>query len=719
MSTAVESTRSAEQAGTGGTGVTMGPIERLLMWRPFSAVARTLIILTLVVPLLFAGLFMWSMWDPTGSVPQTRLAVVNNDKGVDRGEGAGLEKFGDSVVEGLTSREYLDFNQVSEKDAKDGLLKGQYLFTVVIPEDFSEKVVTVIDDKPQQAEIQINLNDYNGTNGAVLTSGLLPQIQSEFKAEVARTYAEQVLGGINELGDGIRAAADGSKQLDDGVGQLKSGANRLVEAAPQLDDGATQLNDGTGQLVEGVGRLTTAAPQLQDGAHQLSDALVQLEGGTDQLADGARQIDEGVNKLTGMLIPALEGVQGGVTQLRPIADGLRAVGMHAEANKIDGIVNQLDPGNQANVVNDLKRLRDGTGELHANLSDPNLPYRDGLNRIIDGSQRLADGTDQLAEAAPQLADGAHRLHDGTTRLKDGTGQLAAAVPQLEDGVVRLKDGSHELSTKLGDGAERAPEVKDMEKSSNQIAVPIVFEESNEHPTQVVVDEADPTVKEPSSGFSLLGLIVINFMLMAVVSILLPHAIGRRHKASGAAGPVLSAWLTNLLVNIALTSLLAFVSITLGWRPQSWFVMVLSLLLIDVMGTSVFQFFRILFGRVIGAMFNVGFFALGLFTSGAVWPLSTIPAPLAAMNPLHPMGHARNLFVRSVDGIYDNAFWTAIIVLLVFTVFSLGASILIYDARRKALHIKDPNENERQRERLEREVREVRGGEEPLQPVFAR
>ena len=437
------------------------------------------------------------------------------------------------------------------------------------------------------------------------------------------------------------------------------------------------------------------------------------------MADGARQIDEGVNKLTGMLIPALEGVQGGVTQLRPIADGLRAVGMHAEANKIDGIVNQLDPGNQANVVNDLKRLRDGTGELHANLSDPNLPYRDGLNRIIDGSQRLADGTDQLAEAAPQLADGAHRLHDGTTRLKDGTGQLAAAVPQLEDGVVRLKDGSHELSTKLGDGAERAPEVKDMEKSSNQIAVPIVFEESNEHPTQVVVDEADPTVKEPSSGFSLLGLIVINFMLMAVVSILLPHAIGRRHKASGAAGPVLSAWLTNLLVNIALTSLLAFVSITLGWRPQSWFVMVLSLLLIDVMGTSVFQFFRILFGRVIGAMFNVGFFALGLFTSGAVWPLSTIPAPLAAMNPLHPMGHARNLFVRSVDGIYDNAFWTAVIVLLVFTVFSLGASILIYDARRKALHIKDPNENERQRERLEREVREVREGEEPLQPVFAR
>ncbi|MCQ4619368.1 YhgE/Pip domain-containing protein [Corynebacterium sp. CCUG 59401] len=694
----------------------MGPLERLLTWRPFSAVARTLIILAMVVPLLFAGLYMWSMWDSTGSVPQTRLAVVNNDKGVDRGEGAGMENIGDQVVEGLTSRDYLDFSKVSDEEAKQGLLTGKYLFTVTIPEDFSEKVVSVIDPEPQQAEILINLNDYNGTNGAVLTSGLLPQIQSEVKAEVAKTYAEEVLGGINELGDGIRAAADGSKQLDEGAGQLKEGTGRAVDGINQLDDGATQLNDGTGELKEGVGELGDGAGRLKDGAYQLRDGLTQLEGGTDQLADGARQIDEGVNKLTDMLIPLLQNVQGGVGQLKPIVDTLRTVGMNEQADKIDGIVKQLDPENPQNVVNDLNRLRDGTGELYANLSDPNMPYRDGLNRLIDGSNQLADGTDQLNGGVTRLTDGANRLHDGTTRLKDGTTQLVDGGAQLQDGTTRLNDGSNELSTKLGDGAQRAPEVKDMDKSSDQIAVPIAFMEANEHPTQLVVDEADPTVKEPSSGFSIIGLIVINFMLMAVMSILLPHAIGRRHKASGATGPVLSAWLSNFGVNVALTALLAFVSITLGWRPESWPVMIMTLLLIDVMGTSVFQFFRILFGRVVGAMFNIGFFALGLFTSGSVWPLSTLPAPLAALNPFHPMSHARNLFVRSVDGIYDSAFWTGLIVLVVVSLLAIAGSIVIYNARRKALHIDDPNENPRQREIYQREVRE---GEEPLQSVFSR
>ena len=301
-------------------------------------------------------------------------------------------------------------------------------------------------------------------------------------------------------------------------------------------------------------------------------------------------------------------------------------------------------------------------------------------------------------------------------MTDGTSQLVDGGGQLEDGINQLKDGSEELSTKLGEGADRAPEVKSMDKSSDQIAVPIIFDEANLHPTQVVVDPEDPTKKEPSSGFSILGLIVINFLLMAVVSILLPHAIGRRHKASGAAGPVLSAWGTMLGINVALTALLGFVSITLGWRPENWFVIVAALLLIDIAGTTIFQFFRILFGRVIGAMFNIGFFALGLFVSSAVWPLSTLPAPLKFMNPLHPMSHARNLFVRSVDGIYDNTFWIAIVVLLVFTVLALGASILIYDARRKSLFIDDPNENERDRKKYEPEIRE---GEEPLQSVFSR
>lgn len=684
----------------------MGPLAKALSWRPLSPFARTLITLLAVLPLLFTGIYMWSMWDPTASVPDTRLAIVNEDKGVDRGQGD--ENFGKNVVEGLTSRDYLNVTEVSADEADKGLLKGKYLFTIRIPEDFSKNIVTVIDEDPEQAKIVFDFNDYNGTNGAILTSGLVPQIQSEVAAEVTKTYAEEVLGGINELGGGLKQASDGSKQLDDGVGELKDGAGRAVDGINQLDDGATQLNEGTGQLQDGVVRLTDGALQLDDGAAQLSDGLLQLNDGTDQLADGARQIDEGVGQLTGMLIPLLENVQGAVVQLKPIVAGLRAVGLHAEADKLDGIIGQLDPANSTNKVNDLHRLKAGTAELYANLSDPNMPYRNGLNRLIDGSQQLKDGTTQLVEGTGELSDGANQLHDGTTRLKDGTTQLVEGGGQLTDGIGRLKDGSNELSTKLGEGAERAPTVARMDESSQQVAAPIIFEEVNRHPTQEVVDENDPTVQELSSGFSMLGLIVISFLLMLVVAMLMPHATGRRDHSRTAFGPVLKAWAPAFAVNLALVSLIAFVSVTVGWRPASWPAMICVLLLNVAMGTSVYQFFRITFGRLVGSVFNFAFYFYGLVVANAVWPLSTLPTPIAIFNPVHPISHARNAFVRATDGIWDSTFWIAIAVLIGVTALSLIGSTVVYDARRRNLALEDPNENSRLRAQREAEQRAMAG-----------
>ncbi|GAB3087069.1 YhgE/Pip domain-containing protein [Corynebacterium aquatimens] len=671
-----------------------GPIAKALNWRPLSPFARTLIVLLLVLPLLFTGIYMWSMWDPTGSVPNTRLAIVNEDKGVDQGEGE--ENFGKNVVEGLTSRDYLNVTEVDAKQASDGLLKGKYLFTITIPEDFSKNVVTVIDEDPAQAKILFDFNDYNGTNGAILTSGLVPQIQNEVAVEVTKTYAEQVLGGLNELGDGIKQAADGSKQLDDGVGQLQEGAGQAVDGINQLDDGAGELNDGTGQLQDGVIRLSDGAGQLDDGAGQLANGLLELSGGTDQLADGARQIDEGVGQLTGMLIPILQNVQGAVGQLQPVIDLLRTVGMHAEADKVAGIVGQLDPANPENIVSDLQRLKAGTAELHANLADPNMPYRNGLNQLIDGSQQLKAGTGELRAGTGELSDGAFQLHDGTTRLKEGTGQLREGGVQLTDGIGQLKDGSNQLATALGEGAKRAPTVQRMDESTTQMAVPIVFEEANLHPTQEVVDPENPTVQELSSGFSMLGLIVISFLLMAVVNMLLPHAVGRRDHSRTAFGPVIKAWAPAFGINLALVALIAFISASVGWRPDNWPAMILVLLLNVAMGTSVYQFFRITFGRLVGSVFNLAFYIYGLVVANAVWPLSTLPAPLAAANPLHPISHARNAFVRATDGIWDHTFWIAIAVLVATTALALIGSTLVYDARRRNLALEDPNENARLR-----------------------
>ena len=704
------------------TSTKRSPVARVLDWRPASALARIVLVILLVIPLLLAATFMWAMWDPSKALPNVPLAVVNHDKGADaNGE---FRVVGDEVVKGLLETDYLNFNEVSDDEAQEGLTKGDYLFVVTIPEDFSERTVSLISDNPRQSEVMVQYNDYGGTNGKVITSSLIPQLQAQVASTITQNYANETLTGLNSLGDGIKRAAAGAGQIDDGLIRLQDGAGRAVDGINQVDDGATQLNDGATQLDagatelnSGAGELNNGAVRLEDGAYQLKDGLLTLKDGTTQLGDGASQIDDGVQQLTGTLIPVLEQAQGVVAQITPVIGTLRSLGLNDQANQIESAIGRIDPANPQNAVNELNRLRDGTAQLRYNLTSPDAPYISGVNQLVDGSQQLADGSTELRAGTERLIDGTVRLKDGTTqltdgtvRLKDGTTQLADGGVQLTDGVNQLKAGSTELKTKLDEGVEKAPTVTQLERSAKQMAVPIIFDEANLHPTQELVDPANPTVKSVESGFSIIIMLVFGYLVMAVLSALLPHVVGRRSESRTGAGPVLRAFALIFGINLLVMGMFTALSVVLGWRPDNWLAMGGVVALIAASGAAMFQLFRIIFGRLVGGLFSVGFFALGLFVFGGVWPLPTVPAPLQFLHILHPMSHARYAFIRATDGIYDGRFWVGLMVLLAVTAVSLIISILIYNARRNGAA------QELDEDQLATSTTR-RVGEEPLAPVI--
>lgn len=695
---------------------------RMLDWRPLSMAARIGIMLLLVVPLLMAATFMWSMWDPSKTLPNVPLAVVNHDKGFERdGE---FRAVGDEVVKGLLETGYLDFQELSDEDAHLGLTKGDYLFVVTIPEDFSERTLSVISDNPRQSEVLVEYNDYGGTNGKIITSSLIPQLQAQVSSTIAETYANETLSGLTSLGDGVKRAADGAGKIDDGLVRLQDGTGRAVDGITQLDSGATDLNNGAVQLDAGAtelntgaGELNAGAVRLEDGAHQLSNGLVTLKDGTTQLGGGAAQIDAGVQQLTGTLIPLLEQVQGVAGQVTPVISTLRSVGMNEQADRLEASIGRIDPANPQNMVNELNRLRAGTAELSYNLNSPDAPYISGMNQLLDGSAQLADGstelragTERLSEGTVRLKDGTTQLADGTVRLKDGTTQLMDGGTQLVDGVNQLKDGSGELKGKLDEGAAKAPVVSHLDRSAKQMAVPILFEEANMHPTQAVVDPANPTVKTIESGFSIIVLLVFGYLVMAVLSALLPHVVGLRRDSRTPLGPVLKGFGLIFGINLLVMAVFTAISVLTGWRPDNWLTMGLVIALIAANGTALFQFFRILFGRLVGGLFSVGFFTLGLFVFGGIWPLPTIPGPLQFFHRLHPMSYARFAFMRATDGLYDSTFVIAIVALIAFTLAALAASIAIYNTRRHGAA------GELAEDGLKLEDTNVRVGEQPLSPI---
>lgn len=638
---------------------TTGPSHRIVP--PRSVLVRrrlrsTLIICTLI-PVILSAVYMWSMWDPTHYLRKVPLAVVNTDTGVDR-DGK-HQNYGAEVVHGLLDKHYLNFQEVSAEDAQTGLLKGNYLFTVTIPQDFSSDIVTVVDSQPRQPKVNISYNDYNGTNGTILTSGLVPQVQAGVAASISETYAKQVLDGLGQLSDGLTRAAAGAQQLDAGAAKLHDGTTRGVDGAAKLADGAGTLSQGLttldgkiGELGAGVDKLAAGGAKVSDGSHKLSDGAGRLVDGTAKLGDGAAQIDAGVGQLTGMVLPLLDQAQTVAPTLRPVADTLRSLGMTEQADQISGLADKLDANNPQNMAAQLTRLKDGTAQLSDNLNNPEAPYlsgvltlQQGLGTLSEGADTLSAGLTKLQASTGKLKDGTAKLDAGAGRLAEGTSTLADGTRQLNDGTRQLTEGTGTLSGELGKGAARAPKIDSPSLSARQIAVPIAFDETNHHAVQAVVSVDDPTVKTLSGGASMLFILVFGSVLMGVVAIAMPL---RRSVAHGFA--------EKTAINTLILFGLAGLSVVTGWAPMAWLPLAGVLIAMAAAGAAVFGLCRRVGGRLGGGVAAAAVFAIGLFSFGGVWPLATTPAALRAFHMVSPLSYARFAFTRATDGIYDPTFW---------------------------------------------------------------
>ncbi len=277
----------------------------------------------IIIPVIYAGLFLKSMWDPYGSLDNLPVAVVNNDKSVEY-EGKTLS-VGSDMEDALRDNDSLDFHFVDSKDAEQGLRNGTYYMVITIPEDFSENASTLMDEKPKKMELEYETNPGTNYIASKMSESAVVKIRDEVASQVTETYTQTVFDQITEVGDGMQEAADGSKELKDGLGDasdgnktitdnlkkladstltFKDGANTLTEGlkeytdgVAQVDDGATQLNDGVGTLTAKVPELTAGVNKLNQGVKDYTDGVAKLDANSAQLTAGTADLQEGAETL--------------------------------------------------------------------------------------------------------------------------------------------------------------------------------------------------------------------------------------------------------------------------------------------------------------------------------------------------------------------------------------------------------------------------------------
>lgn len=434
------------------------------------------IIAVIMIPILYAGMFLFAFWDPYDHMEDLPIAVVNMDEGAFF-EGEHLT-IGEELVTKLKEDPAFDFQFVDdEKKAYQDLLDQKYYVLIKIPQDFSEHATTLLDDTPEKLHLIYMPNESFNFLSSQMGETAMLMIESALEENIIETYAETIFDKITEVADGLDEASDGTNELNDGAFDLKDGvhtlANGLEELARKSIDysaGVKQARTGSSALSDGSRELSSGMDRLSDGSSQLLVASQDIQQGVNDLANGIGDIDNGLQAI-GDNIPDLtkgtKQVQDGLTLLQgklPKQMTQKIGGqLNQSGEKMNEGLNQLKAGIEASLLGENGISGQLIASLPTELPDEfiqeiNQAFEEtmkGIHAGIDAYQTEVNkniydavgGLEKQIQSAieqplNQLQNGLISINDGQLSLQDGVNQLSGGTLKLKEGSNQLAQGQH-------------------------------------------------------------------------------------------------------------------------------------------------------------------------------------------------------------------------------------------------------------------------------------
>ncbi|MGA9289775.1 MAG: YhgE/Pip domain-containing protein [Anaerobacillus sp.] len=444
------------------------------------------VIAVLFIPVLYSGMFLWAFWDPYENLDQIPVAVVNSDSGADF-EGEHLE-IGNELVDKLKDDPQFQWDFVDENEANKGLEDQTYYMKIQIPENFSEKSTTVLDEHPDKLNLEYVPNESFNFLAGQIGGTAVSEIKSQIAKNITENYSELVFDKFSEIADGLSDATDGAGEIADGSTELKDGTKQLKDNLAVLNDGSIELTNGLSSAESGAIDLASGVSKAAKGSNDLLEGLKQKQPEINQLADGANQVSNGVGKLDDGMgqfkagqESLLSGVQDSKAGAKQLMDGLNqsvaamessslpdidtdglkqsltsgVTNASAVPKELQGVIDSIQGSDQYTdeqkqaLISQLKPIAEKSGTAAKSVGEVATTFS-SLSEELSGTSSqvsaLLQGQKKLAAGAKALYDGQGELESGLVKFGDKLNQANASVDQLHDGAIQVADGNNEVAS---------------------------------------------------------------------------------------------------------------------------------------------------------------------------------------------------------------------------------------------------------------------------------
>lgn len=394
--------------------------------------------------------------------------------------------------------------------------------------------------------------------------------------EKIRSSVAQTVGtqAAERLLTGLSDVRDKLIEATDGATQLTDGANTASSGSTALADGTAQLAAGTAQLVEGANTLASGAQQVSDGNRQLADVADRAGSVVQEATDALPQVRTDISSV------------------------LTERGLSPE--QIDEVLATLDPL--------ATRLQNGNATVQEAVGK--------VDQLADGAAALASGASQLASGAGAVAAGAASANDGAAQLRDGLGTLASGTAELRDG----------LSNGVTAIPESTPELRSQQ--ADTIADPVKVSSDK-------VASAEDYGAGLAPFFAALSAWIGIYALFLIVKPISRRAVTALHSPIRV---TLAGWLTPAMLGaVQMLGLMGILAITLGFTFDNPVGTLGVMIVASATFAAIILALNVWLGSV-GQFIGLVLMVLQLVTAGGTFPWQTLPAPLAALHHVLPLGY---------------------------------------------------------------------------------
>lgn len=520
--------------------------------------AAIIVILAVVIlPSLYAWFNILPSWDPYANTKDIAVAVVNLDKGSQvRDKSINV---GEKVIESLKENDKLGWRFVDKADAMEGVNHGDYYAAIVIPEDFSEKLTSVISSHPEKAELDYFINQKVNAIAPKVTSAGATGVTSNIRSN----FVKEANGAIFEIFNEIGVELEGNKPsilkmkdnlftLEENIPEIETmirkGQVDVIKADDMIEKAETALSfikefekgkkDAVASDVERLldkGDVTfeKTIPIVKKDLQALQNTMSEMSAITEaidshldlrvveqELRKKSDEVNSGIRSLQ-QLITRIEGVNHSLTAGGAMNDMISS--LYDMKNKLEDLQSQLEKArrivadNKELAVDKLKEIQRTAMKLNELIGQ----FRTDLdNRIVPALTKVLD---EVEQAGKRYREQITRVQDLINKAKDQLAQTegSALADKWKEIAAKLSEAARQLessSASLDKWMEKIEEASQLTGADNQRIMDMLNNmKSNASSLQELLDNINKEIagnNVPELVSSLIGKLLDKAEVMA-------------------------------------------------------------------------------------------------------------------------------------------------------------------------------------------------------------